>query len=82
MPISVFRERTDGGTFPTTTVSQQQRRMGTAVTGHGRLYLVTDFVEKIKDPHFVESYDRDIKKYPKSYALKKSDFSTLMNALP
>lgn len=56
--------------------------MGTAVTGHGRLYLVTDFVEKLKDPHFVESYDRDIQKYPKSYALKKSDFTTILNALP
>jgi len=56
--------------------------MGTAVTGHGRLYLVTDFVEKLKDPHYIESYDRDLQKYPKSYSFKKSEFSTITNALP
>jgi hypothetical protein len=34
--------------------------LGTAATGHGRIYLVTDFVEKINTPHFVENYDRDL----------------------
>jgi hypothetical protein len=43
--VSKFRETSDGGMFPTKQVTTS--KLGTAETGHGKIYLVSDYVEKL-----------------------------------
>ena len=53
-----------------------------AETGHGKIYLVTDLVEKLHDPNFKPSYGDDLSAYPKAYHYRKGDFLNINNALP
>ena len=55
-PVALVRQRGDGGSFPTVDWSNQQRRLGTAQTGHGRHFLVSEFIKKANDPHFTEAF--------------------------
>ena len=56
--------------------------MGTASEGNGRISLVTDFNEKLKNPHFNPSFVTDFNGQPKAYNFKKSDFLEITNAYP
>ena len=80
--ISPHRERAIGGTFPTTEVSKTQKRLGIGETGHGKISLVADFVEKLHDPHFKLCYEGDLSAYPKAYHLRGGDFDKFNRSLP
>ena len=50
----------DGGVFPVGHAglsSNAVRRLGTAESGHGRQFLITDFSKNIKNPHFSKAYE-------------------------
>ena len=74
-PISTYRQRADGGIFPTSEVSSQQRRLGTASNGHGRQYLVSDFIRKANASHFSKGFAQKFET-PKAFNVKKTEFTS------
>ena len=79
--ISPFRQRGEGsGTFPTVDFGSQQRRMGTASSGHGRHYLVSDFVRKANDAHYMEAFAKKTET-PKAFNVKKTEFTTHIESM-
>ena len=80
--VSPYRINCEGGTWPTRPCTKQQPRLGTAETGHGRRYIITDFYQKFHTPQVSETFESDLKEYPKSYNLKRTELVRLMNAMP
>ena len=79
-PISHHRLTADGGFFPINDTSVHQRCMGTAESGHGRQYLVTDFTKRIKEPHFSKRFNEGLQKNPKAYSFQKTEFTSILNS--
>ena len=55
----------DGGSFPVGASGLSRnavKRLGTAESGHGRQFLITDFQKNVKNPHFSDNYDSTMKK--------------------
>lgn len=53
------RQASDGGIFPTHKGGRSANaphRLGTAESGHGRQFLVTDFSKNVKNPHFSKDW--------------------------
>ena len=75
------REASDGGFFQVGYSGQSARavkRLGTAEFGHGRQFLITDFVKNQKDPHFNARYEGV---RPRAFSLKRSEFSDINNSV-
>ena len=73
----------DGGSFPVGASGMSRnavKRLGTAESGHGRQFLITDFQKNIKNPHFSNNYDNTIKQKPQAFSLKRSEFSDICNS--
>ena len=80
-PVSPARLLGDGsGQFPTMDFSNHQRRLGTASSGHGRQYLVSDFIKRANDPHYTESFKQKLQT-PKAFNVKKTEFTTLIESM-
>jgi hypothetical protein len=79
-PISNHRVTSDGGTFLMKEPTKQQRRLGTADSGHGRQYLVTEYNQKMKDPHFTKTFSNNLSEHPKAYSFQKTEINHLLNA--
>ena len=54
--------------------------MGTASSGHGRHYLVSDFVKKANDAHFMESFAKKTET-PKAFNVKKNEFTRMVDSM-
>ena len=52
--------------------------MGTATSGHGRQYLVSDFVRKANDAHYMDAFAKK-NDTPKAFNVKKTEFSSLID---
>ena len=52
--------------------------MGTASSGHGRQYLVSEFVRKANDAHYMEAFAKQ-NNTPKAFNVKKTEFSSLID---
>ena len=77
------RQASDGGIFSIGSGGQSKqatKRLGTAESGHGRQFLITDFQKKIKDPHFQKDFGNNMQKLPTAFAFKKSEFSDINNS--
>ena len=73
----------DGGSFPVGAAgfsSNAVKRLGTAESGHGRQFLITDFQKSVKKPHFSDNYERTFKKSPQAFSFKRSEFSDICNS--
>ena len=54
--------------------------MGTASSGHGRHYLVSEFIRKANDAHFDKQFA--IKnETPKAFNVKRSEFTPLVESM-
>lgn len=75
------RAASDGGFFTACELGRSAtaaKRLGTAERGHGRQFLVTDFVKNQKNPHFNARYE---KLNLGVFSMKRSEFSDISNAV-
>ena len=79
-PVSQHRLRGEGtGTFPNVDFGWPQRRLGTSSQGHGRHYLVSEFVKKANDAHYQVSFAKKTET-PKAFNITRTEFTNLVES--
>lgn len=72
----------EGGLFETQTWSKPQARLGTAVAGHQRNYLVSEVVRQAHSPHNNRDFAQSQRDNSKEYHIRKTFFSAFTNSNP
>ena len=76
------RLASDGGVFDVGYSGQSRnavKRLGTATTGHGRQFLITEFKKNLNSPHFSPNYNSNLNNQPDHFKFKRTEFSDRLN---